>query len=44
MRPAVDVLRLFLHVGSATVWLGGMVVIAGLVPTLRSIGLFSRPR
>ena len=37
MRPAVDVLRLSLHVGPATVWRGGMVVIAGLVPTLRSI-------
>ncbi|MEZ5381150.1 MAG: hypothetical protein R2754_05070 [Microthrixaceae bacterium] len=37
MRPALDVLRLFLHVGSATIWLGGMVTVAGLTPTLRSL-------
>ena len=37
MRPALDVLRLFLHVGSAIVWLGGMVTLAGIAPTLRAI-------
>lgn len=31
-------LRLFLHVVSASVWVGGMVVLAGLLPTLRDIG------
>ena len=36
MRPALDVRRLFLHVGSATVWLGGMVTRAGIAPTLRA--------
>ncbi|MEZ5372114.1 MAG: hypothetical protein R2704_05165 [Microthrixaceae bacterium] len=37
MLPALDVLRLFLHVSSATIWLGGLVVLTGLAPTLRSI-------
>ncbi|MGQ0434231.1 MAG: hypothetical protein ACT452_17735, partial [Microthrixaceae bacterium] len=30
-------LRLFLHVLAATVWVGGQVVVAGLVPVLRGI-------
>lgn len=37
MRPSLDVLRLFLHVASATVWLGGLATLAGLTPTLRRI-------
>ena len=34
---AVDV-RLFLHVIAATVWVGGQFTLAGLVPTVRSLG------
>jgi putative copper export protein len=31
-------IRLFLHVLGATVWIGGQLTLAGLVPTLRSFG------
>jgi len=34
---AVDV-RLFLHVIAATVWVGGQFTLAGLVPTVRTLG------
>lgn len=30
--------RLFLHVLAATVWVGGQLTLAGLVPTLRQLG------
>lgn len=30
--------RLFLHVLSATVWVGGQIVLGGLVPTVRTLG------
>lgn len=30
--------RLFLHVLAATVWVGGQITLAGLVPALRAIG------
>lgn len=30
--------RLFLHVLAATVWVGGQLVLAGLVPALRKVG------
>lgn len=31
-------IRLFLHVVAATVWVGGQITLAGLVPTLRGLG------
>ena len=34
----MDTLRLGLHVLAATIWVGGQFVLAGLVPTLRSLG------
>ncbi len=30
--------RLFLHVLASTVWVGGQIVLAGLLPTVRSLG------
>jgi putative copper export protein len=30
--------RLFLHVLAATIWVGGMFTLAGLLPTVRSLG------
>jgi putative copper export protein len=35
LSPTVDTFRLFLHVLSASVWVGGQIVLAGLVPSLR---------
>ena len=34
----LDVLRLSLHVLAATVWVGGQLTLAGLLPTLREVG------
>ena len=34
----VDTLRLSLHVLAATVWVGGQITLAGLVPGLRKLG------
>jgi putative copper export protein len=34
----LDTLRLFLHVLAATVWVGGQLVLAALVPALRAAG------
>lgn len=34
----VDTIRLTLHVLAACVWVGGQVVLAGLVPTVRTLG------
>ena len=33
-----DTVRLFLHVLGATVWVGGQLTLAGLVPALRTVG------
>jgi putative copper export protein len=35
LSPTIDTLRLFLHVLAASVWVGGQIVLAGLVPSLR---------
>jgi putative copper export protein len=37
LEVTVTTVRLFLHVLAATVWVGGQVTIAGLVPGLRSL-------
>jgi uncharacterized membrane protein len=33
-----DTVRLFLHVLAATVWVGGQLTLAALVPALRGLG------
>lgn len=33
----MDTFRLFLHVLAASVWVGGQIVLAGIVPTIRKI-------
>ena len=35
LSPSIDTLRLFLHVLAAAVWVGGQIVMVGLVPRLR---------
>lgn len=35
LSPNLDTIRLFVHVFAASVWVGGQVVLAGLVPALR---------
>jgi len=35
LSPTVDTVRLFLHVLAASVWVGGQIALAGLVPNLR---------
>ncbi len=36
LSPTTDTIRMFLHVLAASVWVGGQIVLAGLVPSLRS--------
>ena len=38
IAPSWDTVRLFLHVLAATVWVGGQLTLAGLVPALRAAG------
>jgi putative copper export protein len=38
LTPAWDAVRLSLHVVAATIWVGGQLVLAALVPTLRAAG------
>jgi putative copper export protein len=39
LSPALEGVRLSLHVLAAAVWVGGQIVLAGLVPTLRTSGV-----
>ena len=36
--PALDAVRLSIHVLAACLWVGGQFTVAGLVPALRSVG------
>jgi putative copper export protein len=38
LQSALTALRLTLHVLAATIWVGGQFVVAGLLPTVRSLG------
>jgi len=38
LTPALDGFRLTLHVLAAAVWVGGQITVAGLLPTLRTLG------
>jgi putative copper export protein len=38
LAGGLDGFRLILHVLAATIWVGGQFTVAGLVPTLRSLG------
>lgn len=38
LAPASTIVRLSLHVIAACVWLGGQLVLAGLLPTVRALG------
>lgn len=38
LASASEVVRLSLHVLAACVWLGGQIIVAGLLPTIRSLG------
>lgn len=35
LSPTTDTIRIFLHVLAASIWVGGQIVLAGLVPSLR---------
>ena len=37
LSPTADSIRLFLHVLAASVWVGGQIVLGGLVPKLRKV-------
>lgn len=38
LAPALDAVRLSLHVLAAAVWVGGQLTVAGLLPTVRRLG------
>ena len=38
LAPGLDGFRLVLHVLAATIWVGGQFVVAGLLPTIRTLG------
>lgn len=37
LNPSLDSIRVFLHVLAAGVWVGGQIVLAGIVPGLRKV-------
>lgn len=37
LAPSLDTIRLFIHLLSAAVWVGGQFVLAGVVPGLRAV-------
>ncbi|HEX4018001.1 MAG TPA: CopD family protein [Frankiaceae bacterium] len=39
LAPALDTIRLSLHVLAATIWVGGQLTLAALVPTLKAAGV-----
>jgi putative copper export protein len=38
LSPALDGVRLSIHVTAATIWVGGQFTLAGLIPTARRLG------
>ncbi len=38
LSPSLDTIRIFLHILAASVWVGGQVVVAGIVPDARQVG------
>ena len=38
LNPTLDTFRLLVHILAASVWIGGQIVLAGIVPRLRQIG------
>jgi putative copper export protein len=38
LAPGLDGFRLILHVLAATIWVGGQLTVAGLLPTIRRLG------
>jgi len=43
LAPAVDGIRVTLHVLAASIWVGGQITLAGLVPTARRLGEEAAP-
>jgi putative copper export protein len=37
LSPTLDTIRLFVHVLAASVWVGGQIALAGVVPSLRRV-------
>lgn len=37
LSPTLDTIRLFLHVLAASVWVGGQIVLGGIVPSVRKV-------
>ena len=43
ISPTIDSIRIFLHVLAVAVWVGGQIVLAGIVPALRTSAPQSMP-